>query len=434
MSPTQIRKHKPAENSPTPPQDSRTVTAEGNSHVPAEESPSPIPSGRVQYIRSESVPPLSPASTTADSLPSTHTPPPPPGLPPPTSQPAGTSAYQLSNQARALMDDVLNRRSSSTAATVTVSPFPDFDKTLANLGDGSFTFNLTSDPKVARSLQDEGIPILPSSPTTGSFFDPFSAGGGGHPPSNQQFGVSASSGFAPRRPPSSTGYANSPLSSVAELDSRMSRTSGSSTSYAGSFNPFSDGDRTDSPAPSSAPAVDDDPLRRGSKFGFARKDSSGLSALGGSATNSPLRFTDTVPLPATPSFSSSEAAPTKIQNPILTQSVSWAYARGQEYNNNVSTAPPGLSVSHERPSPRLQYQSASANYGGVAASQQHAFSSFGQSQGTGSHLAGNDLSINLRDLLNLNNRQQDGSLLTQSKLSTQTTFSHMLMFSTSPTT
>ena len=317
------------------------------------------------------------------------------------------------------MVDVLNRRSSSTADTVTVSPFPDFDKTLANLGDGSFTFNLTSDPKVARSLKEEGIPTLSSSPTAGSDFDPFSIGSGGHSPINQQFGAPATSGFVPRRPPSSTSYANSPLSSVLELDSRMSRTSGSSTSYAGPFNPFSDGDRTDSPAPSSASAVDDDPLRRGSKFGFARKDSAGLSAFGGSATNSPLRFTDTLPLPTTPMFSSSEATSTKMQNPAQTPSVSWAYTRAQEYNN-APTAPPGLSLSHEKSSPALQYQSAAGSYGNTSGSHQHVFSSLGQSQGGNSHVAGSDLTITLRDLLSLGDRQQDGTLLTQSESSSHT--------------
>jgi CCR4-NOT transcription complex subunit 4 len=93
------------------------------------------------------------------------------------------------------MVDVLNRRSSSTADTITVSPFPDFDKTLANLGDGSFIFNLTSDPKVARSLKEEGIPILSSSPTAGSDFDPLSMGSSGHSPINQQFGAPVTSGF-----------------------------------------------------------------------------------------------------------------------------------------------------------------------------------------------------------------------------------------------
>lgn len=421
-SPTHSRKQKSVEKATTPTREVKASPRKKSPPVPTEDehsSPlSPVPASvRIQDIRQESLPPLSPASTATDSLPSNNTPPPPPGLGfPANNMGTGAPTYQLSNQARALMDDVLNRRSSTTIEAINVSPFPDFDRTLSNLGDGSFSFSLTSDPKVARGLQTEGISIMSTSPTTNGFFDPFSMGSAGPSPINQHFsGAPQATGFPPRRPPSSSGFANSPLSSVLELDSRMSRTSGSSLSYAGSFNPFSEGgDRTGTPSP--AATAEDDPLRRGSKFGFARKDSAGFSAFGGSATNSPMRYNDNLPLPVTPMFSSADATALKQQTqqlPPPSQGSSWGY-NGRELSH-VPAAPPGLIPPHEKPSPRLQYQSPQAAFASANGLQQPNFSPFSQGQGMSSPAGVNDLSINLRDLLNMSDRHSDASLLNHSE-------------------
>lgn len=448
-SPSRTRKQQSSEKVPT-----LSVTKKKSTVLPPaaeEEAPLPVPapvspiptSIRVQDIRQESlpgsVPPLSPASTTADSLPSTSTPPPPPpGL--------GLPSYQLSNQARALMDDVLNRRASATIDAVSVSPFPDFDRTLSSLGDGTFSFNLTSDPKVARSLQQDvglGIPMLSSSPTASSFFDPFSSNSALPSPINPHFGGGQPNGAFPLRPNSSSGAAASPLSSVSDLDPRISRERSSvagSSSYVGSFNPFSESGggigRTESPAPSSSSALEEDPLRRGSKFGFARKESvgPGFSGFGGSATNSPLRYTDNIPLPVTPIFSTIEPS---LPKPGFAPPGSWGYGGGRDMGmGSAPLPPPGLLPPPDKNSPRIQYQSPQAGYASVNSMQQqqqhhHQFSPFAPGGLGGPSSAGpNDLSINLRELLNIHERPADVFSLEQGKLPRRVLvlWSHLFLF------
>ncbi|KAF9521077.1 hypothetical protein BS47DRAFT_9406 [Hydnum rufescens UP504] len=335
------------------------------------EATSTAPALRVRDLHSEPVPPLSPSSTVADSISSNQTP--PPGLP--LLSVGGQSTYQLSNQAKALMEDVLNRRSSANADAFE-SPFPDFDRTLSNLGDGSFSFNLSVDPKLAAGVQEASVDIVPASPMGSGIFDPFS--NSGMPLS--QFGQLAypPPGIVPRHTPSSTSFPHSPLSSVAE-ESKPSRGSlPVNSAYAGSFNPFAESNQStasQSPVQRTQPSpLDDDPLRRGSRFGFARKESSSTNSvnngLSASANSSPLRYNDTLPL--TPLYTPSDVVSPK---PQLQQPPAWAYQRQQqEYNLN----------GYEKPSPRSQFQ----NYNAP----QQSFAPFGAAMAS-------DGSINLKDIL-----------------------------------
>ncbi|KAF8305546.1 hypothetical protein DL93DRAFT_312456 [Clavulina sp. PMI_390] len=395
-SPTRHRKQKSAEKPVTTVRTAKDSPPRSTTATPTDVEASPVPTtARVQDLKQESLPPPSPASTAPDSLPSISTPPPqlpgPPGLGPPPASLPSSNQYQLSSQARALMDDMLNRRTSNPSDTVIVSPFPDFDRTLSSLVDGSFTFNLTSDPKVARSLQEEGIQIMTSSPTKSNLFDPFSSALSSAAPSpiNPHFGHT----FPPR--PSSS-FANSPISSVGEVDARMPR----GLSYAGSFDPFAEGSHRDgSPAPSSASALDEDPVRRGSKFGFARRDSANVSAFGGSASNSPLRYNDNLPLPVATMFAGpSETAGSR--SPLQSQPAgSWGFG-------NVPMAPPGLMLPTERP--HVQYQSPQQHFASAAGPNLPQSLSFNQGQVAPHGL--NDLTMDLRGLL-LGDRTAESNLM-----------------------
>ena len=356
-------------------------------NAPSEVVPSLRPAdGHAQDTRSESVPPLSPSSTAADSVSSNFTPPPPPGLVLPPAQ----STYQLSNQAKALMEDVLNRRQSVVSEGFE-SPFPDFDRTLSNLGDGSFSFDFTLDPKMATKLQEPS-----SEPKVNSgAFDPFgleAKPSSGHTP--------MPSG-SPYRPPSSTSsFANSSRSSIPDPDSRSKP-----SSYAGSFNPFSEASHQ-SPVMHPQPSpLDDDPLRRGSKFGFARKDqSTPLNGFSGSATSSPLRYTDA--LPTTPLYSSTNGISPKLNHQ---QSQSWMYQQRQrEFNQSQQQTlppPPGMLhpyLAHSKPSPQMNYRS--YNQG----SQQPQLQPFSPFDGPANREGlGPDGALNLKELLNLGNRPVD---------------------------
>lgn len=216
----------------------------------------------------------------------------PPGIPSPVRPPrhatdspqtpllSSQSSYQMSNAARALLDDVKARRESFVPSVAVTAPFPEFDRTLQTLsgdGGGGFSFNL--DPKLAD--QAEATDVLPelemeaNTPFHGSYIDAFPAlrpgsqlpapPGLGHPraPSRSIFD-----------PVPNRGLGASPAPSSGQIE-RLSN-------YMGSFNPFQDGNEssasahhrpepthTPSPAPSS-PFIPFDEERKVSRFGFAR--------------------------------------------------------------------------------------------------------------------------------------------------------------------
>ncbi|KAF7323197.1 Transcriptional repressor [Mycena chlorophos] len=186
------------------------------------------------------------------------------------------SSYQMSTAARALLDDVTQRR--ENAAPV-AAPFPDFDRTLEVLngdGGGGFSFNL--DPKLAGSEPDENLDLLPDFeaeakiPFHGSYMDAFPAL------------RTASPGASPFMAPPGLPYTHNPSRSIYDpLSMRptmtpIERQSTGGSSYLGSFNPFSDSNED-----STRSQFDDDPSRKMSRFGFARGRQTSTAA-----TNSPV--------------------------------------------------------------------------------------------------------------------------------------------------
>ncbi|KAJ8093061.1 transcriptional repressor general negative regulator of transcription subunit 4 [Marasmius tenuissimus] len=211
----------------------------------------------------------------------------PPGLPAPrpprvdTASPqtpllASQTTYQMSTAARALLDDVKARRESLLPSAPVQSPFPDFDRTLQNLtaGDsefGGFTFNL--DPKLASSedVNEESLPDLEveaATPFVGNFMQAF--------PALRPPGLSHSNSYTAT--PSGIPYPHNPTHSIYDPSSVRSTPiesqSTGSSNYVGSFDPFADHaeepPHSGSPSPAKLNALDDDPARRVSRFGFAR--------------------------------------------------------------------------------------------------------------------------------------------------------------------
>ncbi|KAG6906549.1 hypothetical protein DXG01_013235 [Tephrocybe rancida] len=276
--------------------DSSTRTDEPESGPPSVVSPSPAPRSESTDSTQVSVPP----PTLPPGLPVV---PPglsaPPGIPIPSRPPhfdmaspqtpllASQSSYQMSNAARALLDDVKARRESALPTMAGISPFPDFDRTLQTLsgGDsGGFSFNL--DPKLAGN-DTESLPPLPdfeaeaTAPFHGSYLDAFPA---------LRSPIAPTTGFSG---PPGLSYPNSSRSVYDPLTSRSSSAAGhesqpSGPGYMGSFNPFADASDEvleTSPPPmrrAQPPPLDDDSSRKVSRFGFAR------GRQGSTATSSPL--------------------------------------------------------------------------------------------------------------------------------------------------
>ncbi|KAH8117610.1 hypothetical protein DFH11DRAFT_1504882 [Phellopilus nigrolimitatus] len=333
-----------------------------------------LPSAKQQKPRKESqtpLPPRSPASSVAVesdlgsleaasaspalSVPSVPVLPPaaPPGLPavPPglTPPPPGTSApstvqspssltreasataYQISTQAQALLDDVMNRREALVPST-SLSPFPDLDRTLQNLtgGDGeSGGFNFNLDPKLAPDDDhfDAPLPNLDGGSgmsVRGGFFDPFSNSGVANGPPN--FG-----------PPPGLSYGTHPSRALYETfrSPGMEKTSSSSSGYTGSFNPFAESSEaaSHSTAQRPSPVLEDESSRRMSRFGFAR-ERQGSTGLSISATSSPLLSANTslssLSLAENPNPSSASAASSYTP---------WPFQRHHEFG-----PPPGLGL------------------------------------------------------------------------------------------
>lgn len=260
---------------------------------------------------------------------------PPPGIATPstaqTSSPlireASTSSYQISTQAQALLDDVMNRREALPSST-SFSPFPDLDRTLQNLtgGDGeSGGFNFNLDPKLA--VDDEQFDALPDldsdqALSPGGHFDPFSDG---RPVNNA----------SPFHPP--PGLSHGIMSSRPLYESfkapGVERTASSSSGYTGSFNPFGEAPETPSHtfAQRPSPAPDDDASRRVSRFGFARERQSSSGFLN-SGTSSPL-------LSANTSLSSLSLAENANPPSGTSSHAPWPFQRQHEF-----PPPPGLGM------------------------------------------------------------------------------------------
>ncbi|KAF5372996.1 hypothetical protein D9758_001595 [Tetrapyrgos nigripes] len=285
----------PPPESPAPPAapvSGRPETPSMSPRVP--ETPSPSPPAEPTQPSVPSVPPGLPAVPPGLSA--------PPGLPPPrpsrvsTASPqtpllAYQTSYQMSNAARALLDDVKARRESSLTA-VAQSPFPDFDLTLKNLsggdgGSGGFTFNL--DPKLASN--DNSDEVLPDfemqvpTPFMGSFTDAF--------PALRPPGSASPASFMAPPGLSYTHHTTHPIYEPIALRSSTPQSTGSGPNYVGSFNPFADSTE-DVHSTSSSPAkpspLDDNSIRKVSRFGFAR----GRQGSSSVASSSPLQISSTL--------------------------------------------------------------------------------------------------------------------------------------------
>ncbi|KAJ6546998.1 hypothetical protein B0H19DRAFT_248991 [Mycena capillaripes] len=252
----------------------------------------------------------------------------PPGIPGPSRPPrvgtaspqtpllASQSSYQMSTAARALLDDVKQRRELAPAVPV-VPPFPDFDRTLGVLNGkdgGGFSFNL--DPKLAGSDTETNLDLVPDfeaeakTPFHGTYIDAFPA-----------LRSSASPSSSPFMTPPGLPYAHNPSRSIYDpLSIRppmtpIERQSTGGSSYLGSFNPFADAaEESPSPRPQFSP-LDEDPSRKVSRFGFARGRQGSTAT-----TSSPLH----VPSPLATSsseghsfYNSSETVPSQPAAPPM---------------------------------------------------------------------------------------------------------------------
>lgn len=203
------------------------------------------------------------------------------------------SSYQMSTQARALLDDVKARREVAPPVAGP-APFPDLERTLQTLSEGGggqfggFSFNL--DPKLAAEEQDEifGLPPLPEvrpemdAPFSGSFINAFPAlRPPGLPTPNAVMGPPPGLVFNH----TSTRPIFDPMASRASPVERQT----SGPSYMGSFNPFSEGGegaQRGLARPMYSPTGDDE-TPKVSRFGFAR-GRRGSSNVAPSSTTSPM--------------------------------------------------------------------------------------------------------------------------------------------------
>jgi len=216
----------------------------------------------------------------------------PPGIPTPSRPPrvetaspqtpllASQSSYQMSTAARALLDDVKARRESVLPSTTTLSPFPDFDRTLQTLSGGNgeyggFSFNL--DPKLVGDDADnnEQLAVFEAEtniPFHGNYMDAFPALRS--PAQQGSPSVMVPPGLPYPHNPNRSIY--DPLAARAPPATPIERQSTGGSSYTGPFNPFAEtNEETSVPNTSPIrhsqyPPLDDDPSRRVSRFGFAR--------------------------------------------------------------------------------------------------------------------------------------------------------------------
>ena len=248
----------------------------------------------------------------------------PPGLPPPGIRPPGldvgssSQSYQMSTAARALLDDVKARRETALVALNSVSPFPDFDRTLQTLsggdgGFGGFSFNL--DPKLAEdntvTTADIQVPEFEPEaniPFSGSFTDAF--------PSLK------APGSAFMGPPRLYPHQPRPL-----MIHPAENQSTSGSNYTGSFNPFSEILEESPSRKSQYSPLDED--RKVSRFGFARGRKGSTAASSPLHVSSPISGTDSNPQP----FYNSNG----IQHPAQSSS-QWPGGRQSDYGCSLPSS------------------------------------------------------------------------------------------------
>ncbi|KAF8889769.1 hypothetical protein CPB84DRAFT_1826528 [Gymnopilus junonius] len=197
---------------------------------------------------------------------------------------ASQSSYQMSNAARALLDDVKARRESAMQTVSAFSPFPDFDRTLQTLseeGGGGFSFNL--DPKLADEADSTGqlpdFDVASTIPFHGSYIDAFPALRSGSP-------YLPSSSLAYSQATNHAIYDPSAVraASVSVPERQTIRGAG----YLGPFDPFSEPPVETSFSPSMKPQhspVDEE--RKVSRFGFARGRQNSTTT---SSPHSPMNY------------------------------------------------------------------------------------------------------------------------------------------------
>ncbi|KAJ7581348.1 hypothetical protein C8J56DRAFT_833364 [Mycena floridula] len=262
--------------SPAP---SATADSEGDSQDASPTSPDIRPQSTDPASSVPSAPPGLPAFPPGLSAPPGISlpgrPPRPDTASPQTPLLASQTLYQMSNAARALLDDVKARREAPPLNSP-LSPFPDLDRTLQALSGadgGGFSFNLdqklAGDDATSESLPD--FDLEARTPFMGTFMDAFPAVRAPPPPGF------APPGLAYPHNPSRSIY--DPLATRPSKMGSMDTQSSSSSSYAGSFNPFGEGG--EEAQQSRQGSIDDESSRKVSRFGFARGRQ-------GSATSSPL--------------------------------------------------------------------------------------------------------------------------------------------------
>ncbi|KAL4261880.1 Transcriptional repressor general negative regulator of transcription subunit 4 [Pleurotus pulmonarius] len=290
--------------------------------APPEPSISPAPStNAASDVGSHDIPPVSPdiplSAALSPALPSAPAVPPgipivppglsaPPGLPAPnrlakvdgpvsqTPILAAQTTYQMSNAARALLDDMQTRREAAPPP-VSSSVFPDLDhllQTLSGADDGGgFSFNL--DPSLAAKDAEDNQPLpemeaVVNIPFQGSYLDAFPAlrGPPGLPPLNP--------------PPLPYGRPIFDPSTMSASPAPSGDPPSASSSYTGSFDPFADANDDMPSFPSSARrpqlSMPDDEGRKVSRFGFAR------GRQGSTAASSPLHASSPINSNETHSF------------------------------------------------------------------------------------------------------------------------------------
>jgi CCR4-NOT transcription complex subunit 4 len=271
----------------------------------------------------------------------------------------------------ALVEDVRARREAPQPAGLGQSPFPDFDRTLQVLGGndsfGGFSFNL--DPKLAGAeslLDNEGESQIPFK---GTYLDAFP-------------GIRAAGGRMMTPPPPGLSYPHNPNRSIydPQISALDAQSTGGSSGYLGSFDPFADGNELSSVQP---PVVDDG-SRKVSRFGFAR-GKPGPSSVG---VASPLmRAMQPSPIPSSNAhalYSSGEQMQSSMQ-------AQWAmHGYGHPISNNSSPLPqhaqPNNSYVVQQPV-RNQFQSHEPNVNVVSESQLRDFIQSSRDRAGGMHNA-----------------------------------------------
>ncbi|KAF7441103.1 transcriptional repressor proteinral negative regulator of transcription subunit 4 [Pleurotus ostreatus] len=204
---------------------------------------------------------------------------------------AAQTTYQMSNAARALLDDMQTRREAAPLP-VSSSVFPDLDHLLQALSGaddgGGFSFNL--DPSLAAKNAEDNQPLpemeaVVNLPFQGTYLDAFPAlrGPPGLPPINP--------------PPLPYGRPIFDASTMSASPAPSGDPPSTSSSYTGSFDPFADAN-DDIPSFSSSArrpqlSMPDDEGRKVSRFGFARGRQGSTAASSPLHASSPINSNDT---------------------------------------------------------------------------------------------------------------------------------------------